>query len=306
MLNILNRKNDLTREKRVDILQRALHSVPFFTRLDFPIITETVKRGQSATNVQVNRDYWLTELMGNFGEVFTISASLFDLTVWTDVQKSLYGYESQSLLPSGLIATEARFKTVIADQIYDDRQYEFEPIKILRNNRIYAQIRNQTPKTSPAQAILVTKGFYVLPEESLQSSFEVDEINKTLDQESDFEYFRIPIDKQGFEVYTLENDRTPRLILGWGVTNSTGTKADVSTVTVQIESATRRLQMMDVPIPIEFIAPRLTCLLDQYIYYLPVEYYLQPFERLQFRVTNTSPDPEAPATCNLAVLTRTV
>jgi hypothetical protein len=39
-----------------------------------------------------------------------------------------------------------------------------------------------------------------------------------------------------------------------------------------------------VPIPIEYFAPRLTCLRDTHIYYLPVEAFFEPLNALRFEM----------------------
>lgn len=278
----------LTRDQRLDIAKRAIHSVPFFTNLPFALTVGTAKINQYASKVRIDYDFFLTEMQGNFGEVFTATNTLFNLSVWTGNQESVYGFNSGTLLPTSNICTEARFNTNVASQTFDDRQFETFPYLIKAGDNVYANIQNTGSKSSGATAILALKGFQVLKNVFL-SSRETEQINQSLDDPIRYEFFRFPVDTEGLKSYSIMNDMFPRLILGFGVTNNSPVKSVVSQSTIFIKDVSRQIQMMNIPIPVDFIAPRLTCLLDANLYLTPIEYYFQPFAKLVFDITNISP-----------------
>lgn len=302
---------DLTNTKyiplgnRREILMRALYTQPFYYRMDFPILPEAEKTSQFAQNIGIGRDFYLTETLGNFAEVFTDTTSLFDITLYTGNNRSLWRYEATRKLPTGFMLQDARFRTAIAAQIFDDRQFEYPPKLIRNNDKVYAEIRNVNTKADTGNAIVVLKGFALVDNAYLSES-ETAQINKSLNSEVQWQWFKIKVeDLNGKKTFILENDKIPRLILGFGAVNSVSEKSNVSFAELQIKDLSRRLQFTDRPIPLEFIAPRLTCEQDTHIYYLPTEYYWQPLARLEFDINNIPPG-ETDAGFELAVLTRNI
>lgn len=303
MIDITNTEYISDEERRV-IVERSIYTLPYFYKMPFPVLTATSKDPLFSQRIGINRDFFLTEIMGNWGEVFTRTTSLFDITLYTSRQESVYRFDAGRKIPTGFVCQEARFNTAIAGEIYDDRQYEM-PSRLIRNNDfIYGEVKNLTPKSADANATVVLKGYSLL-KNSWINDREAEQINQSLAQPVKWEYFKINVDKEGRFPYRLSNDKFPRLILGMGVVNDVVDKAGVTTSTVQIKDLGRKLQLTDTPIPVEFLAPRLVCLRDTHLYYLPTEYYFQPFAELEFDITNTSPG-ETDTGYQLVILTRTV
>ncbi len=78
---------------------------------------------------------------------------------------------------------------------------------------------------------------------------------------------------------------------------------------ITINDLARQLRLTDNHIPLEFIAPRFTPVQDQHLYYLPIEYYWQPYAKLQFDIVNTWQilnDVPIPNGAEIIALTRTV
>lgn len=295
----------ITREMRALTLKRALFTVPFFTRLDFAVNQNPAKNNALvAQKVGINNAFFLTEVVGNLGEVNTAAGVLCNVSVWTMYEQSVYRYDTSQLLPSGFVATEARFQTLVANQLFDDRQREFMPFPVKDGDSLFAQVIPVGTPSVDTTATIVLKGFNVIPNAYIDTET-IEKCEQSLDREARFESFKFTVEDDVKKVYTIENDAFPRLVLGFGTTNTVTNKADVSTATVQVRDATRRLQFSQLPIPLDFIAPRLTCLLDEHLYYLPIEYYLEPYGKLQFEIDN-SYNNGTPAGFEFNVLTRTV
>lgn len=304
---MLDAKNQywISNEDRGEILQRALRTYPYYYKMAFPIESGAPVETLYSQRIGIGKDFYLTEYMGNFGEVFTDTGALFNACLYTGYNRSLYRFDTSRKLPVGQLMTEARFDTVLPDQIYDDRQFETLPVKIPQNDRLYGEIASGDSPSDDAEVIIVLKGFsmlndvYVTPTEQAQ-------LTESLSKDVQWEFLKVTVDKEGKHSYILENDRYPRLILGFGAVNSTSDKSLISAADFTITDISRRLQLTDTNIPVAFIAPRLTCLLDANLYYLPIEYYFQPFAKLQFDVNNVSPDQNDKQGFEIAVLTRTI
>jgi len=284
MINSVNYAK-MSRLERQAAFLKALYTLPYFTRLDFAISSGTAKDPQYNAKTKVNADFYLTDIQSNFGEVFTNTTSLFTLSMWQGYQESLINYDLGGNLPTSFWTYEARFNTPVNRQIFSDKQFEFMPRLIPNNNQIYASIKNESVKTQSDTATLLLKGFQ--RDNNFVDSKTMAKINASLEKPIDIQYFSFTVDKAGQQTHYLENDNTPRLILGFGARNSTVTKADVSTSELTITDTTRQKQWNNEPIPLQFFAPRLTCLLDQHIYWLPIEYWFQPFDILRFDLSNT-------------------
>lgn len=301
MINLLNNQK-MTREMRLASLKRALLTQPFFTSVPFPLAAGSAKQTQYGQQIDVNRDFYLTQIFGNFGEVFTNINALFNLSLYTGHQKSLYRFDAQQPLPSGFITQEARFRTPIVNQIFDDRQNEFIPILIKNGDKIFVQIENTNTKIE-ADEVLVVLGGFQLNQAHIDARI-AGQLQNSLDQNTNtsLDFFKFEVEVAGQQTFTIRNDSFPRMVLGFGVTNNDADKADVSASNVLITDNTRYLQFSNRAIPLQFLAPRMTCLLDTHIYYLPIEYYLQPFGKLQFDLSNVGENPAY----DLAILTRTI
>ena len=290
MINLINNQ-DLNLEQRRNILNRALYSQPFFNLLQF-IIPPSKTRGQidkkNTQNVQVNKNFYLTEIISNFGEVFQDTGSLFDISLYAVKKKqSLVRYLQNAFLPNGFIATEARENAAFAAQIYQDTQREMMPLLIERGDIVQGSIIANTDTTNKNDvfANIVLKGFYSIQETYINSRLGIG-INESLARDVIFETWNLSVDFTGQKSLKISNDRYPRLVLGFGIRDNNSIKANLSQGTMRITDQTRGLQFSDVPLPIEFFAPRLTCVRDAHIYYLPTEYLLEPFASLLFDIEN--------------------
>jgi len=294
----------MTRADRALTVRRALMTTPFLTRLDFELSRTQARNTQlSAQKVPINNNFFLTEIVGNFGEVRDAVSAYCDLSVWTMYEQSVYRFDTAQLLPTGFLTTEARFRAPSGAREFDDRQREFMPFEVRDGDSLFAQVRPVTAPTDDYTATVVLKGYNVLPNTYVDANT-TEVCNASLDREARFEFFKFNVIENSKKVYTLENDSFPRLLLGFGVTNDTADKNQVSGATVLIKDATRRLAFSETAIPIDFLAPRLVCSLDARIYYLPIEYYLEPFAKLQFEIDNVYAD--QPHGFEFNALTRTV
>lgn len=308
MIDTIN-QGQIDSADRLDCINRAIRTIPYFYKMEFPIAAGANPLSQFEQRLGIGQDFYLTEMQGNFGEVFTETASLFNVSLYTGYLNSLYRWDAGSGLPSSFILTEGRFRTTLINEKFDDRQFESFPKLIPRNDRIYGRIRNLSAKSDATTAKIILKGFNILENFGLS----VDEsrlVNDSLSKPVQWEYFKISVTAdehdRGQRTYVLENDKYPRLILGFGAINTTSDKAAVSAIDVSITDVARRIQLTDSAIPLEFIAPRLTCLSDAHLYYLPVEYYFPPLGKLEFQINNTWISDEIAAGAEIAVLMRTI
>lgn len=263
-----------------------------------------------ANAIGIDRDFYLTEIQGDFCEAFNDVASLYNISLYSGYNNSLYRYDASSQLPSAFVATDARFRTAVVNEIFDDRQYENTPRLIPKNDRVYCQVTNLVAEAgNPTDLNIILKGFSLIDDVNLDGRT-IDQLNNSLSKQVEWQIFKINVTDEaadrGLKSYILENDNQPRLILGCGAINSTTTKGNVSEMNVTITEIARRLRLTDTAIPLQFIAPRLTCLLDAHIYYLPIEYYFQPYAKLQFDIDNIWVNGGTPAGAEIAILTRTV
>lgn len=285
MIDIINTKY-ITKDERLQTLKRSLLSTPFYSRLDFDLTGNETANNPNINQREkkrVNVDYYLTEIIGNFGEKsYAHAGDRFNLSVWTMYGESVYRFDKSQDLPSGFIATEARFQTPIASELFDDRQREFFPRLIKYGDSILGQIQLTSGFSGDVYTVTtVLKGFNMIPNGYIDPDT-IAACNASLDRPARYEYFKLSIDDDGQVIKLIENDMFPRVVLGFGCTNYSADKAAVSTATVRIKDITRRIAFMEEAIPLDFIAPRLTCLADAHIYYLPTEYYLKPYGKLEF------------------------
>lgn len=303
MLDVKNQYK-ISDEDRRFIMRRALHTCPYFYMANFPLPGGLDQQVYSE-KIGINRDFYLTEMQANLGEVFHDTGALLGLNVYTGYNDSVYRFQTSQRLPASFIATNARIEL---PTLFDDRQFETFPFLIRQNDKIFAEIKPDGPKIGSTEAHVVFKGFGVFPDAFLDDR-ETAQINDSLAHEVTWEFFKItvPDDFEGKKSFILDNDKYPRLILGFGATNTVAPQFE-SIINVSINDISRRLRLTDTAIPLEFIAPRISAALDQHIYYLPVEYYFQPMARIEFEVENiwSGHDPDVPGGAEIAILTRTI
>ena len=290
MIDKANHSHDLTVEERKFILRRSLNAVPFFQYMPYDVIAGTSRQEQYVAKREVNQDFFLTEQKGNFSDVFDDTNSLFNINIYLASNgRSIYGYNKGQPIPTGQVTTEGRFDTVVGLQKFDDRQRENISYPIRRGETILSEIVNVNPKAANATARLMLSGY--TPARYSYITSEVQEaINRSLTRSPNFQIFKFTVDFEGIKYRNIENDNTPRLILGFGVQNGTSQKANIPESYISIEDARRALKWTSERVPLEFIAPRLTCVLDTHIYYLPIEYFFEPFGNLRFQVENIYQD----------------
>lgn len=311
MIDTIN-KGEISQADRKDCLQRALFTLPFFYKMEFLVPTTPNLHPAPGTQVEarlgIGRDFFLTEVIADFGEAKNDIGSFFDLTLWTADYKSIYRFQAGKQLPSGFITGEARFRSIIANEHFVDRQNETTPFLIRQNDYVYGKITNTQVPINEGTINIILKGFVLLDQSNVMDS-EVVLLQDSLNKPVCWDYFKIQVttdpQDRNKRNYILENDKYPRLILGMGAINANVTKAQLPEITVDINDLSRRLQMTDTAIPLQFIAPRMTCLVDEHIYYLPTEYYFPPLGKLQFEIDNTWIDNAHPGGVEIAVLTRT-
>lgn len=300
MIDITNLHCDLTPEGRRTALQRAIYTQPYFYRMSIPVDNES-KAPFFEQTLGINRDFYLTEIQANFGEVFADVNTAYDITIYSAYNHSVYRYEAGRKLPSGFICEEARLQQAQAGNSYfDDRQHENFPFLIRANDKVYVRIKNQTVSNTSDTVELILKGFNVLDDVVL-TPMQTDQCNDSLSREVEWQYFKLDIDRTGLKSYIIENDNQTRLLLGFGASNNV---AEVPKIEITLIETARRLRLTDTKIPLQFIAPRSPNCFDTHIYYLPTEYWLQPYAKLQFDVLFTpSGQPIFPV--EIEALTRT-
>ena len=304
MINLANQK-PLTVNDRKRIVNRALNAIPFIHYLPYEVQAEAQKRSEYKTVSQIETDFFVTEMRANFGEVFTAINSKFNLNVFEQFTgQSLYGFNRSQSLPAGMLTTECREATVVANQIYDDRQSEWMPRLVRAGSTIIAEITNVDDKIAPVEAGIGLCGFQLLQHPYL-NALTMERINRSLSTDTVYQTFRVKVDHNGLKYYNLTNDGMPRLILAVGAVNDSADKSQISESTILLQDTTRHLKLNNVAMPVEFFAPRLTCLLDTHQFWMPIEYYLEPFGNLRMRIENAFP-PETEYGYEMIFLTRTV
>ena len=296
MLNFSNTQN-LTLDERKTILERAVNSQPFFELLDFELVTGAEKTGQYKAKFQVDKDFFITQVAGNFNRAFYETSSEFLLTIATAYKgESIHKFLQGDYLPSAFQAYDARHNLTVPNQKYCDLQDEILPYHVAKNNAVLATIRNISDKLQPAQAKVVLGGYFAI-ENAYLNDRAMQGVNESLANEPIFELSKIQVTKEGIENHSFKNDRFTRLVLGFGVVDLPATDSgqniapsaiipNIAESTVLISDSTRGLKLNNIPIAIENLAPRLTALRDTHIYYLPTEYLFEPFAALRFE-TNT-------------------
>lgn len=288
MINLVNYQKMSVAERK-DLFLRSLYTVPYFTKLLFEIAVGTKPQTQFSAKTQVNADFWLTSAYSNFSDVFQDAASFFNTTVYQGYRESWYNFDSGQKLPATQLFTQVRFDTPVANEIGVDKQFEPMPFFVPNGNQIYVEIENTAAKTATANAIVMLAGFQRDTANFIDTRTE-SLINASLSKPVTFEYFKFNVDSDGQQIHTLTNDNTPRLILAFGARNTTADKGKVSASNIEIRDVTRQKSWNNDPIPLQFFAPRLTCLLDTHLYWLPTEYFFVPKGNLRFDLSNDSPD----------------
>jgi len=295
MIDQNNLQNNLTSEMRRTILQRAIYTQPYFYNIVIPLGASKVVLFESVTGV--NRDFYLTGYQSNLTEV-PLGAIFTNATIYTGYDRSVYQYNALRKLPTNLIFYDAR-NSAVSSSSGVDRQYEQFPFLIRSNDKIYVDVEIDNPVDIDFHAIL--KGFNILNEIQPLSNRQIDQCNKSLAQDVEWQYFKFDLEDTPKKTYTIENDNKPRILLGFSSICAVDNLPDIK---LNIIDLSRRLQLTDMAIPLQYIAPRVPIVQDAHIYYLPIEYYLEPYAKLQFDIDYTEDEVFVPV--EISALTRTV
>ena len=304
MIDLVNIQPNLTIEQRRSILDRALNAVPFFNLLEYEVATgDTKKVRQYQGKSYINIDFYLTEIRGNFNDVFVDTGTEWNANIYiAETGKSVYGYNRGTSLPTPFLMTDARFNQPVGLQKYEDIQREFIPYEIKKGNEIISEIVNVGAKAEIADAKICLAGFQTIQYPYL-NAFETEKINKSFERDTVFQTFRFKVDHDGQKFYNLNNDSVPRHILGFGIVNGSSVVTDASVSDMSIYDSTRQLRLTNQQNPVSMIAPRIPSVRDTHIYYLPIEHYFVPFGNIRFLINN---DLDSEGDYEVVMLTRTV
>ncbi len=305
----INNENFISDTDRQIIAHRAMYSYPYFYRLQFPLLTGDEPQTFVEQKVGINDDFFLTEIQANYGDTtFTTGSNIF-LALYTGWNKSLYRYQYNKTLFDTFIASEGRARGGFARHQGVDRQFEYLPIHIKRNDKIFGQIANDFVIAADKVFNVILKGFQ-LRDGSQISDTEAAQLERSLALPVDWQIFHVTVTDdaadRGKKIYTFENDRYPRILYGFGATNTRTELTFGSDMEVRVTDISRRLSFTDQAIPLEFLAPRIPYCLDTHRYDLPIEYYLAPYTKIQFEIDNIWADGGHAAGAEIALYTRTV
>lgn len=307
----LGNRYDLTESERRESLFRAMHTQPFFNLLKFPVDDVGARVTDYGSKLNVDKDFYVTEIAGNFNEVNSASGftETFTASFYASLnQGSLYKWSQTQRLPVGFICNELREGDItFATQQYDDRQFELIPYRIKNGDSLIGTVKSVGGGEKSVDVDVVFKGYYILPNAHLSENT-TRGVNESLARPIRFETWSrdIAVDHVSeIETIKFDNDRTARMVLGFGLVETTRTTARR---TIEIVDNFRNIKWTNEPLPIQALAPKINnagggCR-DIHIYYLPTEYLLEPFASLQCAIRYISGDVETNAT--LVMLTRTV
>ena len=306
----LGNRHDLTLEERNASLFRAMHTQPFFNLLNFPVDAVGARNVDYGSKLDVNKDFYITEVVGNFNEVNAASgfAETFVASFYAVLnQGSVYRFSQTQRLPVGLICNEMRNGVIaVASQQYDDRQFEYMPYRVKNGDSLIGTVRSVGGGEKGIDIDVVFKGYYIMPNNHLSENT-TRGVNESLARPIRFETWSRDItidDAKEIETIKFDNDRTARIVLGFAVFEKSNTTAQR---TIEIVDNFRNIKWSNAPLPIQAIAPKTnnagTGVRDVHIYYLPTEYLLEPFASLQCALRYISGGTDD---ATLVMLTRTV
>lgn len=308
MIDIVNSQY-LTLEQRQASLRRALHSQVFFNLLEFVAVAAANNQEQFAAKTQVDKDFFVTNIQGNFWEVYLESAARYQMNLYTaQTGRALYQYIADENYPVNFQCTEARaLDTLTTGLRYDDRQRELMPRLVKRGDSLVASAKNVGVKTDPANLAVVVSGYYV-DDRPYLTEVATRGVNESLSKPIEFDQWRFDneqtVDFEGNGIRTITNDRYARMILGFSIRNNGVGDGDIpSNGTFLITDVYRALKLNNVPINIGFFAPKQSQVKDAQIYFLPIEHFWEPFAPLKFDIVNELNDSTG---YELIMLTRTV
>jgi hypothetical protein len=306
---------NLTDQSRVGFLNRALHSLPFFTALDFDLPDLAVVNSLYKAKAEINKDFYLTDIRSNCANNITLDPVTHEprgfllLSLYSNLlEKSVYGSNLSILLPSSNISCDVREAGI---SFLSDLQRDELPYLIKAGERVIAQIQPYNPADIVASQISVVLGGFSINQYYI-NRVNTDLINESLNNPVKWQLFKKTVnnDLPSIDI-NFENDRSPRLILGFGIR----LKDTFSTFNPKliVQDITRELKFNQIPFYSGFVAPKvgasgagtLARSEDIHFYYLPIEYYFEPFARMQLSLTDIAKD-FGDMEFDIVMLTRTV
>lgn len=296
----------LTMDQRQMSLTRALHSQNFFNLLQFGLNTAADDTPQYTAKAQVDKDYWLTEVKGNFHNVWVTTNTYYNMNLYiANRGYSLIRYIRGEMLPTEFQATDA--KTVAANATtIQSTQREYMPTLVPRNDNIIARVQNVDPKAEIADIQLVTSGYYTTNRERVAGQTK-DGIKESLAKPIEYDEWQFSLQREASPNQTkiFNNDRFARMVLGFAI--RIRNKNYPPTAKVIITDSYRNIKLNNDPIEVGFIAPKVALVQDVNFYYLPIEHFWQPFSPLKFDFSDmVFSNARAERGMDFVMLTRTV
>ncbi len=217
----------ITLAERKQTVNRALWTNPFFYKIDIPIPHQTVVNNILSNKIGINRDFYITGFQDNSNQIAEKAGAEVNISLLTGYDISPYSF-NLGKLPKSFITTNARRFDVNQEPPpfllhgFDDRQSETFPFLIRQNDFLRTDIQCTGP-TGPTTYTLVVKGFNICKNAAFGSS-EIQDITDSLSRDVEWQIFKLKVTNdvgdEGEKQYLLENDRFPRLILGFGALNN--------------------------------------------------------------------------------------
>lgn len=272
-------------DQRQMSLTRALHSQNFFNLLQFGLNAAADDTPQYTAKAQVDKDYWLTEVKGNFHNVWVTTNTYYNMNIYiANKGYSLIRYIRGEMLPTEFQATDAKTISANATTI-QNQQREYIPTLVPRNDNIIARVQNVDSKDEIADIQLVTSGYYTTNRERVAGQTK-EGIKESLAKPIEYDEWQFTVEDTGArQTKIFNNDRFARMVLGFAV-RVRNPNANPPTAKVIITDAYRNIKLNNDPIEMGFIAPKVPLVEDVNFYYLPIEHFWQPFAPLKFEFSD--------------------
>lgn len=310
MIDWINQAKPLTREDREKIFDRALITSPYFYQFNFSNSNPGPLGNRYETKEEIAFDYFVTGINANTNYIGVSATDRAKFAIFDSVDdKGWYGLPSRASLPISFQTYNAKWDDT---QALCDIQEENITHRVKRGSRIIAQIE---PDGGPVEGLKVClHGYTAGMRNHYLNDSEQQLIEASLNSEVTYDLFRFDLDFFGeTKILRLENDRFPRLVLAMGArlwTSRPLAPFEIPPkIAFKIEDFDWQIKLTNEKINLEFLAPCPPRSLDESYYYWPTEYYISPFNTLNFETTIDTPSygPDPIVTkYEFYVLTRTV
>lgn len=309
----------LTVDQRRGIFQRSLHATPFFNIFNF--LDAAHRKAALSSKIGINKDFYITEIVSNSSDVYD-SSGLYSFNIYSAYTgKSIFGIGSSTLLFAPFLGFDGG-SPIASTSTPDARQREVIPRLVKTGDYILASVDSGTAFVDADHTpVIMTAGFNINPYAYLDDAG-TQKINDSLDKDVEYQIFKVDFDgwtgdashPNNTQIKQLTNDNKPRLILACGMAYLGTSGVPLATSTIKIQDLSRLLQWQNAAMPLPFIAPTVPSAsrnntVIEHGYWLPIEYYFQPFGDLQLNLKSTLSDPlsgGAVPKIQIQFLTRTV